>query len=82
MDWRSTTKRFGVGCFLQPEPPDTDGEGDAAEFFDNVDEARKWAHKALQAGRFKYLVLWDGGLGELGGTGWERVADFDSPKSD
>jgi hypothetical protein len=43
----------------------------ASQFFDNIEEADKWAEKALEAGRFKYLVCWD----NISGT-WEWSHDY------
>lgn len=71
MDWDNTTKRYGLACFESSNPPDIEAEGDASQEFDSLDEAQAWATKAIQAGRFKYMVLWDGSSGE-----WEWQEDF------
>jgi hypothetical protein len=57
--WDDFEKRFGIACFLRAEPLDPDGEGNASQLFDSIDEVDEWAEKALKAGRFKYLVCWD-----------------------
>jgi hypothetical protein len=50
------------------------GKGDAAQFFDSIEDGQDWARKALQAGRFKYLALWG-----WASVGWELLEDFAAP---
>ncbi len=72
MDWQSTAKRYAIACFLTENPVDAEGYGDTPpQCFDDLQSAKKWAEKAINAGRFKYLVLWDGLSGE-----WIWVEDF------
>jgi hypothetical protein len=70
-NWENTEKRFGLACFVVTDPDDPGGEGDSVEFFNRLDEAQKRAQVLLRAGRFKYLVLWEGGTGY-----WVQVEDF------
>jgi hypothetical protein len=71
MDWNINMKRYGLACFQSTQPDDREGDGDAFEFFDRIEDAQAWAQKALRAGRFKYLVLWDGASGY-----WESMEEF------
>jgi hypothetical protein len=61
-----------LACFLSPKPSDPEGDGDSAEFFEKAADAITRAQTLLNAGRFKYLVLWDGGAGA-----WNRVEEFE-----
>jgi len=60
MVWGTTKHRFCLACFLSDDPIYPDGEGDGSEFFDRIEDAHARACKLLQAGRFKYLALWEG----------------------
>lgn len=74
-DWDATTKRFGAACFVSRHPLDPDGDGDACEFFSTEREAREWAEKAVEAGRFKFIRLW-----WVAPSGhWEHLDDEESP---
>ena len=71
IDWENTKKRFGLACFVVVDPDDPKGEGDGAEFFDRLEEAQTRARILLRAGRFKYLVLWEGDA-----SGWVLGGGF------
>jgi len=70
-----TKKRYQMACFVHAKPSDPDGWGDSTSTFDDLDEATKWAEKAIKAGRFKYLALW-----EDIGSDWERVDEWSAAK--
>ncbi|SHG62082.1 hypothetical protein SAMN02745157_4542 [Kaistia soli DSM 19436] len=70
--WNSSLKRYGIACFISSIPADPDGDGDSQQFFDELNQARDWAKRAIEGGRFKYLALWDG----VSGTHWEWIEDF------
>lgn len=72
--WDYMEKRFGIACFTRAKPLNLEGEGDASQFFDSIEDADEWAEKALKAGRFKYLVCWD----SISGS-WEWSHDY-TPK--
>lgn len=76
MDRDTTTKRFVMECFEDPNPPDIDAEGDACEFFDTLPQAQERAAKLLNAGRFKCLALW-----MADGDYWQRHDTFRSEPS-
>jgi len=76
MNWDNATKRYGVACFTTEEPADPDGDGDAAQFFDDKEDAEAWIKKAIRAGRFKYFVLYDWAHS----GDWDYVDDFVTPK--
>jgi hypothetical protein len=71
MRWTTTGKRYGIACFLNAHPREPESEGDSAQFLDKLEDAQDWAEKALTAGRFKYLALWDGVSGQ-----WQWLEEF------
>jgi hypothetical protein len=69
--WGNSEKRFGIACFVSAKPADPEGDGDAFEAFDNLEEARAWMERAYKAGRFRHFTVWDGISGS-----WEQLEYF------
>lgn len=70
--WSDIKARCGAACFISDRLVADDDEGDTPpQPFDTPEEAEAWAEKALKAGRFKRIIIWDGITGS-----WLRHAEF------